>query len=144
MDIVVNFDCIRTNRSRHVAAFVTVLFAVGACAPDPERLRAQRTIEAEYDRQTGWLELITFDSDDNGTVDTRSYMEGNRVLRIEIDRDEDGTIDRWEYYREDQTLEKVGFSRGNDGVVDAWAFEGEDGEVVRIEISTVGDGQVDR
>ena len=46
--------------------------AVGACAPDPERLRAQRAIEAEYDRETGRLELITFDSDDNGTVDTWS------------------------------------------------------------------------
>ena len=35
-------------------------------------------------------------------------MEGKKVLRIEIDRDEDGTI---EYYREDQTLEKVGIDR---------------------------------
>ena len=33
-------DCIHTRRSRHVAALVTALFAVGACAPDPERLRA--------------------------------------------------------------------------------------------------------
>ena len=85
-----------------------MLFAVGACAPDPERLRAQRTIEAGSDRETGRLELITFDSDDNGTVDTWSDMEGKKVLRIEIDRDEDGTI---EYYREDQTLEKVGIDR---------------------------------
>ena len=67
-----------------------MLFAVGACAPDPERLRAQRTIEAEYDRETGRLELITFDSDDNGTVDTWSYMEGKKVLRIEIDREKTG------------------------------------------------------
>ena len=144
MDTLIDFVFIHTSRGRHVAALVTLLFAVGACASDPERLRAERTIEAEYDRETGRLELITFDSDDNGTVDTWSYMDGNRVLRIEIDRDEDGTIDRWEYYLEDQTLERVGFSRGNDGVVDAWAFEGEDGEVTRIEISTVGDEQVDR
>ena len=121
-----------------------LVFVVVGCAPDPEQLRAERTIDAEYDRQTGQLELITFDSDDNGTIDTWSYMDGNTVLRIELDADEDGTIDRWEYYLEDQTLEKVGFSRGNDGVVDAWAFEGADGDVVRIEISTVGDGQVDR
>ena len=92
MDTVIDF--LHTNRCRPVAALVTVLF--GACAPDPERLRAQRTIEAEYERETGQLELITFDSDDNGTVDTWSYMEGKQVLRIEIDRDEDETIDRWE------------------------------------------------
>ena len=128
----------KTPVVRSVTGLVTALFAVGACAPDPEQLRAQRTIEAEYDVESGRLELITFDSNDNGTIDTWSYMDGNTVIRIEIDRDEDGTIDRWEYYGEDQTLEKVGFSRGNDGVADAWAFEGEDGEVVRIEISTVG------
>ena len=114
-----------------VTPVVALLIAVAACAPDPDRRRAQRTIDAEYDRETGRLELITFDSNDNGTIDTWSFMDGNTVLRIEIDRDEDGTVDRWEYYREDQTLEKVGFSRANDGVVDAWAFEGEDGEVAR-------------
>ena len=61
------------------AALVVSLFAAGACAPDPERFRAQRTIDAEYDTETGRLELITFDSNDNGTVDTWSYMDGNTV-----------------------------------------------------------------
>ena len=44
-------------------------------------------------------------------------------LRIEIDTNEDGKIDRWEYYGPDQKLERVGFSRSNDGKHDAWAFQ---------------------
>ena len=49
-------------------------------------------------------------------------MDGARVVRIEIDKDEDGKIDRWEYYGPDQKLEKVGFSRANDGKEDAWSY----------------------
>ena len=51
-------------------------------------------------------------------------MDGARVVRIEIDSDADGTIDRLEHYGADQKLEKVGSSRRNDGKEDAWAFPG--------------------
>ena len=52
------------------AVCVLAVTLVGvACAPDPAQLRAQRTIDAEYDIETGRLELITFDSDDNGTAE---------------------------------------------------------------------------
>ena len=47
-------------------------------------------------------------------------MDGTRVLRIDIDNDEDGKLDRWEYYDADQRLEKIGTSRANDGKEDAW------------------------
>ena len=71
-------------------------------------------------------------------------MDGARVVRIEIDKDEDGKIDRWEYYGADQKLEKVGFSRANDGKEDAWSFAAPDGSIGRIEISTQRNGKVDR
>lgn len=134
----------RLGSPRSVRALAASLVCCLSCAPDPAQLRAERTIEAEYDLETGRLQLITFDSDDNGVIDTWSYMDGNIPLRTEIDQDEDGTVDRWEYYRENRTLEKVGFSRGGGGVVDAWAFEGDDGEVARIEVSTLANGTVDR
>jgi hypothetical protein len=53
---------------------------------------------AEYDPQTGKLRLLKYDSDGNGKVDTVSYMDGSRVVKIEIDKDEDGKVDRWDYY----------------------------------------------
>ena len=115
-----------------------------ACAPDPEQQRLERTIAAEYNEDTGRLELLTYDSNDNGTIDVWTYMAGTAVLRAEVDADEDGVIERWEYYDEDQRLEKVGFSRANDGVVDGWAYEGTDGGISRVELSTLRDGSVDR
>jgi hypothetical protein len=103
-----------------------------------------KTIEPVYDAKTGRLQLLKYDSDGDGKVDTWSYMDGPRVVRIEIDRDEDGKIDRWEYYGPDQRLEKVGMSRANDGKEDAWSYAGPDGSIVRIEVSTRRDGRIDR
>ena len=105
---------------------------------------ARNRIQAVYDRDTGKLTLLKYDSNGNGKPDTFSYMDGPRVVRIEIDQDEDGKIDRWEYYGPDRRLEKVGFSRANDGKVDSWSYTGADGLVARIEISTRRDGRIDR
>src|SRR5262249_52359557 len=71
-------------------------------------------------------------------------MDGARVVRIEIDKDEDGKIDRWEYYGPDQKIEKIGFSRSNDGKEDAWSYNNPDGTIARIEVSTRRDGKVTR
>ena len=101
-------------------------------------------IHPAYDQKTGKLRQLTYDSDHNGKTDTWSYMDGSRVLRIEIDKNEDGRIDRWEYYSNDQRLEKIGISRSNDGKVDSWLFSGADGTIARIELSLMRDGRVDR
>ena len=104
----------------------------------------QKRLEPVYNEQTGKLQLLKYDANGNGKVDTWSYMDGARFVRIEIDKDGDGKIDRWEYYGADQTLEKVGFSRANDGKEDAWAHAGPDGSIARIEVSTRRDGRVNR
>jgi hypothetical protein len=118
-----------------------VLTAVSSsfCAPHNDG-----TITPVYDRNTGRLQRLDYDSDKNGKVDTISFMDGARVLRIEIDKNEDGKVDRWEHYDAAQRLEKVGFSRANDGVEDAWSYAGPDGAITRIEMSTRRDGKVTR
>ncbi len=103
-----------------------------------------KRIEPVYDKTTGRLQTLKYDSDGDGKIDTVSYMDGARVIRIEIDKDEDGKVDRWEYYGPDQKLEKVGFSRANDGKEDAWSYPGADGDIARIELSGKRDGKVDR
>src|SRR5262245_62636206 len=103
-----------------------------------------KKIEPTYNKQTGRLELLRYDSNGNGTFDTFSYMDGTRVIRIEIDSNEDGKIDRWEYYGPNQKLEKVGFSRAQDGNEDAWTFFDASGAPERIEISTRRNHKVDR
>ena len=116
--------------------------ALSACGRD--RAEAKARITPEYDKTTGRLQLLKYDSDGDGKPDTFSYMDGARVVRIEIDKNEDGKIERWEHYDADQKLEKVGFSRASDGTEDAWSYLGPDGLVSRIEISTQRNGKVSR
>jgi len=101
-------------------------------------------LEAKYDQTTGKLSELTMNARKDGKPNVFSYMDGSKFLRIEIDNDENGSIDRWEYYGLDQKLEKVGISRSNDGIVDTWLFEGANGQPSKIEISTKRDGKVDR
>jgi len=114
----------------------------GAC--DGAGANSRNRMEPVYDQKTGKLQLLKYDSNGNGKIDTWSHMEGARVVRIDLDKDEDGLIDRWEYYGPNQKLEKVGFSRMKDGKEDAWSFAGPDGSVSRIEVSTRRDGKVSR
>ena len=104
------------------------------------RSREATNIEPVYDQLTGKLQLLKYDSNGNGKVDTWSYMDGTRILRIEIDKDEDGKLDRWEYYDANQKLERTGTSRANDGKDDAWSHVGPDGSIVRVDVSTKRDG----
>jgi hypothetical protein len=125
-----------------ISSFVACALLLVSC--DQQNTDARKRIAPEYDKATGKLKLLKYDSDGNGVVDTWSYMDGARVVRIEIDKDEDGKIDRWEYYGPDQKLERVGFSRLMDGIEDAWSYTGADGSIERIDVSTRRDGKVTR
>ena len=109
-----------------------------ACS-DPDAARAKETTRPTYDKATGKLTQLTYDANKNGTIDTWTDMDGARPLRSRIDRDEDGRIDRWEYYDETGALAKVGFSRRQADKPDAWAFSGADGTVARVDSSSAGD-----
>jgi hypothetical protein len=72
-------------------------------------------------------------------------MDGNRPLRSRIDRNEDGRMDRWEYYDGSGRLIKVGFSRRDNGKPDAWAEPSPNGSISRVLVSSIGDEQkIDR
>ncbi len=47
-----------------------------------------------YDADTGAIDLVMHDLNGNGVIDTWIYRNGEAIEEIEIDRDEDGTIDR--------------------------------------------------
>jgi len=118
---------------------VGALAAVAGCGGSDAR-----RVEPVYDEATGQLELLKYDADGDARPDTWSYMEGTRVVRVEIDRDGDGRIDRWEYYDANQRIEKVGSSRANDGKPDSWAYYDISGAISRLELSKQRDGIVDR
>jgi 5-hydroxyisourate hydrolase-like protein (transthyretin family) len=101
-------------------------------------------IEPVYDDATGRLQLLKYDANGDGTIDTWSYMDGARVVRVELDPDQNNVIDRWEYYGSDQAIEKVGTSRAGDNTPDSWAFYDGSGTNTKLELSTHRDGKVDR
>lgn len=126
-------------RTIFFVAVVCTAVVSSACS-DLERERIKETTKPTYDRTTGKLVELTYDRNKNGTIDTWTEMDGTRPLRSRIDLDEDGTIDRWEYYGDKGELLKVGFSRKKEGKPDAWAYSGADHTVVeRIEISSTAD-----
>lgn len=132
----------RPQRAAAMGILSIALFYGSACTRS--RSDSSKRIQAEYNPKTGKLQLLRYDANANGKVDTWSYMDGSHVIRIEIDKDEDGKIDRWEHYGADQKIEKAGFSRDNDGVEDAWSYSRPDGTLDRIEISTRRNGKVSR
>lgn len=120
------------------AALLLALASVCSCStPDKERQRSG--INPTYDATTGKLKELAYDSNKNGRPDTWTSMDGARPVSSRIDQNEDGRLDRWEYYDAQGKLAKVGFSRKDDGQPDAWAYSSADGTVERIEMSSVGD-----
>jgi antitoxin component YwqK of YwqJK toxin-antitoxin module len=128
-----------TSVSRVLASIVALAALSAAACSDPETERARKTTIPTYDSKTGKLTQLTYDRNKNGVIDTWTDMDGAKPLRSRIDLDEDGKIDRWEYYDDKGNLAKVGFSRKNDGKADAWAYSGPDGKVARIDVSSTGD-----
>ena len=101
-------------------------------------------VRAVVDEHTGRLSELRLASDADGSEDTRAYLEGTSVVRVERDQNGDGDTELWEYYDDAQQLEKIGFSLSKDGVLDAWAYYSQDGQLTKIEVSTARDGTVNR
>jgi hypothetical protein len=114
---------------------VAVVACAGAPTDKESFVRGNDKVQGHYNREDGKLDVIAYDASGKGRPDTWAYMAGARVVRIEIDRDGDGKIDRWEYYAAGGALEKVGYSRAGNGHADAWAFQGSDGSIARIEMA---------
>lgn len=127
-----------------VPTAVAAIVGLASCSGQPGEAPETAGVKATYSKTTGKLELITYDTNKDGKVDAWSRMDGTRLVSMEIDRDFDGVVDRWEYYGAGGNLEKVGYSRAGDGKADAWAYQGPDGQVARIEVSTRRDGAVNR
>jgi len=130
------------NRPIHVsclsAVSVALLAFAQSCGDQSRGNSPDRKVDSVYNKKTGRLELLKYDSDGDGKFDTFSYMDGSTVLRIEIDRDEDGKIDRWEYYGPGKLLERVALSRAQNGVADTWQYFDGAGAIARVEMAEQG------
>ena len=122
---------------RFVGLAILLPCVASACSNAADE-RQKLGIKPTYDKNTGKLRELTYDSNQDGKIDTWTEMDGSRPVRTRIDRNEDGKIDRWEYYDEHAKLLKVGFSRKDDGKPDAWAY-GTPDRLERVEVSSTGD-----
>lgn len=138
------------RRPAHLAVlFATAALTLAACKAPPDIRRTNFEIRgkegvAKYDPKTGRLTKLDFDQNKNGRMDSFSYMDGTRTIRIEIDNDEDGKIDRWEHYDEHNKIERVGTSSRDDEVQDTFAYPDAKGFLARVEFDTDRDGHVDK
>ena len=90
---------------------VAGVIALTAGCSGASRDRVVPSVRGTYDKTSGKLTQIAYDRNHNGRPDTWTDMDGSRPIASRIDQDEDGTIDRWEYYDAAGALVKVGFSR---------------------------------
>lgn len=126
---------VRPVGSARWLALIAVLLGGCSAGTSPDAA----AISPSYDTTTGKLKALAYDSNHNGVMDTWTDMDGARPVQTRIDRDEDGKVDRWEYYDAQGKLIKIGVSRREDARPNAWAFAGSDGTVERIEISSAAD-----
>ncbi len=75
--------------------------------PYGDRHASDLTVRKGYDAQTGQLTLVVFDADGNQRLDTWSYMSGDRLVRMDVDDDEDGTLDRRSFYEAGEKLART-------------------------------------
>lgn len=115
---------------RFLIACLGALTALAACG-GPAQASRSNGITPSYDHDTGRLEKITFDRNNDGKVDAWTFMNGTTIVRAEIDDNFDGLVDRWEFYAPlDPGARRTGGERP--------------GVLVRVEQATHGDGKVSR
>jgi hypothetical protein len=121
------------------AALVVGSAVVGLSVWASSDTGSKSDVKPTYDKTTGKLTQLSYDSKHNGRPDTWTDMDGTRPLRTRIDRNGDGKVDRWEEYDDAGALARVGFSRRDNGRADAWISHPSDHGIQRVEISSTGD-----
>jgi hypothetical protein len=132
------------NRHLNKHLFVSVLLLAAVVASCHSSPPAGDRPRAFYDPATRRLSRLEFDLNKDGKNDTVSYMEGTRINRVELDVDQNGRVDRWDFYTPDGSLDHIGWATGAAGTMDSEAFYSPQGALDRIEVSTKHDGRFDR
>ena len=131
-----------------VTAAALLLVPAAGCSRPPVDTAAATRVAPEYDKATGRLTRIAYDADGNGTHDTWASMDGPRLITLEADENENGRIDRWEYYPAGAAGAKVPPERIDRSIADDGRvtrrefFEGTD--MTRVEEDTDGNGVFDK
>ena len=148
---------VRSWHSVVIAALACQLIGCGSPAPSTIGSPAPgATATPVYSKESGQLEQLVSDSNGDGKIDTRAFMEGRTLRRIEVDRNGDGAPDRFEFYGEAPPervvpsspagraeIERIEESNGPDKQITRREFY-ERGELARVEDDSNNDGRLDR
>jgi hypothetical protein len=143
-------------RSLRLAIPAIALVAYAACAAPSGDSAPVAKAAPVYNKTDGRLEQLVSDSDGDGKIDTRAFMNGKRLERIEIDRNGDGQPDRFEHYIQapperaaeaaatgGAEVDRVDEANGSDARITRREFY-ERGLLRRVEEDSDADGHVDR
>ena len=128
------------NRSACYVSDRAKLYAVLMVAASLAACERER-VSPVYDT-AGAIRRLDYDTNRDGQIDMRAYLESGRTVRIEADGNGDGVVDRWEYYTPDGQLERLGTSSESDGIEDTWVVE--TGNGMQVDVATRRDGVADR
>lgn len=135
---------------RIAAGLLLASCVASGCRATETGKQPQSRIEPVYDKTTGKLTRLSYDSNGNGTHDTWAFMDGIRLLKLEADENEDGRMDRWEYYpasgpsaHAKQPPERIDRATRLDGRISRREFF-EGSAMVRVEEDTDGNGAIDK
>ena len=138
-------------RQALIAVIAGGVLLVTACAPatDSDEPIVPDVVGTRYSEETGSLQEVTYDRNEDGLVDAWLFMDGADLERAEMDEDFDGTIDRWEQYTIEGTAAQDGgaslveLSDRADGRVTRREYY-QAGVLLRAEQDTNGDGTVNK
>src|SRR5205085_12025967 len=123
-----------SHASRTQTAALVALLACGTPACTAPAPAGDPRLKPEYGKD-GRLTRLTYDKNADGKDDTFAFMDGPIVVRVEVDEDGDGKIDRWEYHRVGAT---------GDSIAAAPNAHTPDKTIERIERATHHDGKISR
>lgn len=124
------FPATGTNKARNAVTSAVVgtgallvALATAGC-DDPAARAAAARVTPEYDKTTGRLTRIAYDSNGDGKTDNWAYMDGAHVVRVEVDEDGDGKVDRWEYHAQDSGVQGSEVQGSGPGAVHSAGTQG--------------------
>ena len=88
-------------------AVVSGAVAYRTGGPRGERAASDPRVQRTYDSGTGRVTMVAFAADGSVRIDHWAYMDGERLLRLDIDDNHDGRVDRREYYGPGERLERT-------------------------------------
>ena len=119
-----------------VGSGVVAYQAYGPYGVNDSHVHVDRVVDSDKRTEGRIFTELSYDVEGNGSIDRWIYLDGSRVVRLEVDEDGDEAIDRWEDDDAHERRTEVALSAEHDGRQDTWQFYGADGQLERIDTAT--------